>query len=1273
MPLSDEGEATVRQVHLLLHVLRRAHPGRATALLAVVATAALVASPRAGASTPPASPPGSGTTSLAYHGISITVPATWSVVHLSADPTRCVRFDVHAIYLGQPGTQQRCPSRLLGQTEAALVEPLTEAEVQGDMAGLDPTQRGSETVGVQPRTPAQRDYVLLSPRAHAEVSVTVGRDAATASHVFDSISTSGAPAAGSAVGTGPDSGPQPNAHAKQLTTATAEASRASLEADVSTDAAPAIAASGPSVYTGLGFDACTAPSESTMQAWLSSSPYRSIGIYIGGESRACSQPNLTSTWVNDVSAMGWHLLPIYVGLQASCNGFPNEIDPGSAFGEGQADADAAAADAASLGLGTGNPVYFDMEGFNIDDGVCTGAVQSFLNAWTQELHADGYVSGVYGSSGSTMVALVDAVGTPGFVPPDDIWFAEWNGVADTSSAYIPSNYWIYNQRLHQYAGGHDETWGGVTINIDSDYDDGLLAGSIGNGSFVSTPDGNVWRIVGDAPILVTDMSQLAIFPPVTPVPDLSGFLDKPQDGTLVSAEPSGEVFRFVGGAPVYISDWNGIGGLQPTISINDASLTPFTLFSLGHVNNQPADASFVLAEPSGEVFRFVGGAPVYISDWNGVGGIQPAVVVNDASLSSSTQFSFGHVAQYPANGSFVSAEPSGEVFRFVGGAPLYITDWNGVGGIQPAVVVNDASLSSSTQFSFGHVAQYPANGSFVSAEPSGRVYRFAGGAPLYISSWDLFGGVQPYVVVNDGTLSSASQYSFGHLRASPEDGTVVEGLPSQTYWVFQNGAVSPTAPVAGAVQVNDFSVTPFVSEPAVTSVSPDVVPAAGGSTVTISGNGFEGATKVSFGSSPASSFSVTSPTSITALAPAGSGTVDVTVSSSSGTSATSGADKVLYAAPGSYHPLGPTRVLDTRNGTGGHSGALGAGQSLSLQLSGTGHPVPQGATAAVLNLVATDATAASYLTAYPSGEAVPGASNLNFGAGETLSNLVVVALSPTGSVSIYNNSGSTDVVADLEGYMGAPSSSAGRFNPLSPARILDTRADLGHTGALGPGQSIELKVTGNGGVPASGVSAVELNLTAAYATASSYLSVFPAGQALPGTSNLNFGPGEPLPLPNRVIVAVGSGGQISIYNNSGFTDVVADVGGWYSDSSTSSGDLFTPVSPTRILDTRSGTGHSGPLGPGSSIGLAVAGTDGIPSDAAAVVANTTVTDTSASSFLTLYPWGQSPPGTSDLNWSAGETIANLTLPPTGSGGQVGIFNQAGFADVVADVEGWYSP
>src|SRR5205823_11660912 len=74
-----------------------------------------------------------------------------------------------------------------------------------------------------------------------------------------------------------------------------------------------------SYFTGLGFDACSAPSTTTMSAW-SASPYRAIGVYIGGVNRGCSQPNLTSTWVSTEIAAGWGLIPIYVGLQAPSNG-----------------------------------------------------------------------------------------------------------------------------------------------------------------------------------------------------------------------------------------------------------------------------------------------------------------------------------------------------------------------------------------------------------------------------------------------------------------------------------------------------------------------------------------------------------------------------------------------------------------------------------------------------------------------------------------------------------------------------------------------------------------------------------------------------------------------------------------------------------------------------------------------------------------------------------------------------------------------------------------
>ena len=83
---------------------------------------------------------------------------------------------------------------------------------------------------------------------------------------------------------------------------------------VPTSAPPARAAA---VFTGLGFDTCAAPDTGTMQAWLSS-PYRALGIYVGGANRACGDGNLSAGWANAVQAQGWKLAPLYVGLQAPC-------------------------------------------------------------------------------------------------------------------------------------------------------------------------------------------------------------------------------------------------------------------------------------------------------------------------------------------------------------------------------------------------------------------------------------------------------------------------------------------------------------------------------------------------------------------------------------------------------------------------------------------------------------------------------------------------------------------------------------------------------------------------------------------------------------------------------------------------------------------------------------------------------------------------------------------------------------------------------------------
>jgi hypothetical protein len=380
-------------------------------------------------------------------------------------------------------------------------------------------------------------------------------------------------------------------------------------------------------------------------------------------------------------------------------------------------------------------------------------------------------------------------------------------------------------------------------------------------------------------------------------------------------------------------------------------------------------------------------------------------------------------------------------------------------------------------------------------------------------------------------------------------------------------------------------------------------------------------------------------------------------------------------ATGRYTPLTPARVLDTRNGTGGYSGPVGAGQAINVQLSGAGGVPSSGVTAVALNVTAADASAAGYLTVYPTGSAPPTASNLNFGKDQIVPNMVIAKLGSGGQVTVYNSSGSTDVIFDVAGWYSDGSATAGgSYGPLTPARILDTRNGTGAPRSrLGGNNSISVQATGVGGVPSSGVSAVVLNVTAVGPSAGSYLTVYPTGSSLPTASNLNFGPGQT--VPNLVIAKVGSGGQVDVYNAVGSTDVVFDVAGWYADtSSTSASGLYGPLTPVRILDTRNGTGgYSHEVGPGQSIAVQATGVGGVPSSGvSAVVLNVTVTNPSAGSYLTAYPSGAPLPTASNLNFGPGQTVPNLVEVKVGSGGQVNVYNAVGSTDVVIDVAGWYS-
>jgi peptidoglycan hydrolase-like protein with peptidoglycan-binding domain len=237
----------------------------------------------------------------------------------------------------------------------------------------------------------------------------------------------------------------------------------------------------PGNMVGYGFDQCEAPSQAAMTKWLQYSPFRAVGIYMSGSLRFCqAQTNLTPAWVATQLATGWRLLPIHLGAQASCTTRDRyqkdkiSADATSTYSkaraQGRYEADVAAAAARRLGITPKSTLYYDLEAFNAGIASCRTSSLYFLSAWTRRIHTNGYVSGVYSSAASGIKILDDARVTPGnpFSLPDQIWIADWNGRADVSSTFIRPDGWA-GRRIHQYQGGHKETWGGVTINIDRNY------------------------------------------------------------------------------------------------------------------------------------------------------------------------------------------------------------------------------------------------------------------------------------------------------------------------------------------------------------------------------------------------------------------------------------------------------------------------------------------------------------------------------------------------------------------------------------------------------------------------------------------------------------------------------------------------------------------------------------------------------------------------------------------------------------------------------------
>jgi streptogramin lyase len=773
---------------------------------------------------------------------------------------------------------------------------------------------------------------------------------------------------------------------------------------------------------------------------------------------------------------------------------------------------------------------------------------------------------------------------------------------------------------------------------------GISAGAAPR-AITAGPDGNLWFTERDGRVgRITASGVITEFSAgITPGRRLRG----------IAAGPDGNVWF-----TEHHDGGDGIGRITPEGVVTEftAGITP------------GASPSEIAAGPDGNLW--------FTMDADRIGRITPAGVV--------TEFTAGITAGSVPSG--IVAGPDGN---------LWFTELAGrIGRITPAGVVTQFSTGISAGSQLVDITSGPDGnlwftafaGSIGRITPAGVVTEFTAGITGA-------GGLRGIAVGADGNLWFTEQFGnrIGRITtdgvvtgygtgiaadAQPHD--VVAG-PDATMW-FTEGNLPQVARLAG-----------------VNGSAPTLV--AAGSTVPrnaylqVSGGGCPGSTTATVQyllrhGQPEQSLLATD--GAAAVAPDGSFTsryfvdpanaglsVGATISAIANCGAPGSAPAsvpvsvtVAAAVPGSaFHSVVPARLLDSRTAVGGWNGKLAAATPRALTVAGVGD-IPANATAVVMNITATGSSSGSFVTAYPAGAPLPNASNLNFGAGQTIPNLVTVKVGAGGKVMFANAVGAVDLVADVVGYYDDGSIPGELFSGVSPARILDSRTSVGGWGAkLGAGEAKAkaLQVAGVAGVPTSATTVV-MNVTVTDGDAGSFLQVWPTGAPRPNSSNLNFAAGET--IPNLVTVKLGTGGKVSVLNAVGNVHVIADVVGYFDPSG---GARFHALgSPTRILDGRVGTGLTGRWGPAQSRPLQITGVNGLPPSASALVMNTTVTGGTEGSFVTVYPGSGAPPTASNLNFGPGQTIPNLVVARVAGDGTVSIANKLGSVDVIADAVGYYS-
>jgi serine protease inhibitor ecotin len=378
--------------------------------------------------------------------------------------------------------------------------------------------------------------------------------------------------------------------------------------------------------------------------------------------------------------------------------------------------------------------------------------------------------------------------------------------------------------------------------------------------------------------------------------------------------------------------------------------------------------------------------------------------------------------------------------------------------------------------------------------------------------------------------------------------------------------------------------------------------------------------------------------------------------------------------PTTYVPLTPTRILDTRVGTGLRN-AFTNNAARTFQVTGNGG-VPANATAVTGNLTVTGQTSRGYLYLGPDPTNYPSTSTLNFPVNDDRANAVTVALGDGGTLSVTyvspNNGTAAHAIFDVTGYF-VPNTNGATYAALTPARILDTRDGTGLGGAFTSHAARTFAVVNRGGVPAN-ATAVTGNVTVTGQTSNGFLFIGPTAVDDPTSSTLNFPVGDD--RANSVTVALGAGGKLSVTfvapAPGPTAHAIFDVTGYFVPGT--SGARYVPLTPSRILDSRYGTGLSGSFSSHAARTFGVTGHNGVPSNATAVTGNLTVCGQSSNGYLYLGPNATNDPTSSTLNFPIGDDRANGVTVALGGGNLSVTFVSSApgaSAQVILDLTGYF--